>query len=140
MTALTRTLMAAALLVAAAGGSAAQTPDELVERHLTALGGRAALEKLTSRTMIGDLYLSTPGGDLNGPIEVTSAVPNKSRIFISFDLTAAGAGKVVYDERFDGSTGYIINTTEGNRDISGNHLHNLRKQGLRTDAFRLHHE
>lgn len=132
MTLFTRTMMAGALLVVAAGGSAAQTAEELVERHLTALGGRAALEKLTSRVMIGGLALTTPAGDLNGPIEVTTAVPNKSRILIGFDLTAVGGGKELYDERFDGSSGYIINTMDGNRDVSGYHLQNLRNETFPT--------
>jgi hypothetical protein len=132
MTSFARAMMAAVILVAAAGGSAAQTPDEVVERHLKALGGRAALEKLISRTMIGSLALMTPVGDLNGPIEVTTAVPNKSRILIGFDLTAAGGRKELYDERFDGSSGYIVNTMDGNRDISGNHLHSLRNETFPT--------
>ena len=43
------------------------------------------------------LALPTPAGDLNGPIEVTTAVPNKSPM-IGFDLTAVGGGKELYDD------------------------------------------
>jgi hypothetical protein len=120
-------MVATTVILAAAAGSAAQTADELVERHLAAMGGRVALERLTSRTSVGAISVSTPVGDLNGPIEATSAVPNKSRIVINFD-----GGMIVHDARFDGSSGYVINTAAGNRDISGNELHNLRNETFPT--------
>lgn len=137
---ISRITIATALVLGAATVSAAQTADELVERHLAALGGRAVLEKLTSRTMTGSVYLSTPGGDLSGPVEVTTAVPNKSRTLAIFDLSAAGAGKMVYDERFDGSSGYIINTMDVNRDISGHGLHNLRNATFPTPLLDYKHQ
>jgi hypothetical protein len=124
-----RAVTATAVILGAAAGSAAQTADDLVERHLAALGGRAALESVTSRTRIGAISVSTPAGDLNGPIEATSVVPNKSRIFITFDV---GAEPIVYDARFDGSSGYVINTSEGNYDVGGNELHNLRNETFPT--------
>jgi hypothetical protein len=37
----------------------AQTADDIVEKHLTAIGGRAALSKLKSRTTTGTITLST---------------------------------------------------------------------------------
>ena len=127
-----RTVIATAVILGAAAGSAAQTVDDLVERHLGALGGRAALEKLTSRTRIGAISVSTPAGDLNGPIETTNTVPNKSRVFIRFDLSAVGGETIVYDARFDGSSGYVINTSEENYDVRGNELHNLRNETFPT--------
>ena len=102
--------------------AAAQTADEIIQKHLAALGGRAALNNLKSRSMKGTITLSTPGGDIAGPIEVLNEVPNKSRTFIQLDLSSLGLGKVVQDQRFDGTSGYVIDTMQGNRDITGDQL------------------
>ena len=48
-------LALAALLVLPALPAHAQTADEVVEKYLTAIGGRAALSKLTSRTTTGTI-------------------------------------------------------------------------------------
>ncbi|HET9359950.1 MAG TPA: hypothetical protein VFO58_09375, partial [Vicinamibacterales bacterium] len=82
------------LLLCWAHTAAAQTADEIIEKHLAAAGGRAALGKLTSRSMAGTITLSTPGGELSGPFEILSQAPNKSRTLITLDLTALGAGKM----------------------------------------------
>ena len=74
----TRVLLAVSILCAAVAASA-QTVDEIVEKTLTALGGRAALGKVTSRSTSGTMTVSTPGGDISGTIEVLNQAPNKSR-------------------------------------------------------------
>src|SRR6266849_2023240 len=106
-----------ALLVSRAGLARAQTADEIIEKHLTALGGRAALGKLTSRSMTGTISLSTPAGDVSGPVEILSQQPNKSRTLITLDLSSFGAGQMIFDHRFDGASGYVVDTLRGNRDI-----------------------
>jgi hypothetical protein len=121
-------LTVAALLFCFAHTGAAQTADDIIEKHLAASGGRAALGKLTSRSMTGTVSLSTPGGEITGPFELVNQVPNKARTVITLDLTALGAGKMVFEERFDGTTGYVIDTMQGNRELTGNHLENLRNE------------
>jgi hypothetical protein len=106
----------------------AQTVEEVIERHLAASGGRAALEKLTSRAMTGTITVTTPAGDLTGPIEIVNVRPGKERTVIALDLTALGAGKMTVDRRFDGTTGYVIDSLQGNRDLTGLELENLRNQ------------
>ena len=110
--------------------AAAQTADEVIERSLKAVGGREAHEKIKSRSMSGKITVSTPGGDIEGTIEVLNAVPNKTRSLIKADLTALGAGPMVLDQRFDGNTGYALDTLQGNRDITGNQLDNMRNSGF----------
>ncbi len=132
MSILNRAACAALLVIVSATGAAAQTAEEIVERHLTALGGRAALAKLTSRTMTGTITVTIEAGDLQGQLEVTTAPPNKSRTLLGLDLSAFGLDKMVHDERFDGSTGYIIDTQQGNREVTGNQLHNLRNDTFPT--------
>ena len=104
----------------------AQTVDQVVDRCVAALGGRAAHAKLKSRSSIGSITLTTPGGDISGSIEVLNAAPNKVRTLIKADLSSFGAGQLVLDQRFDGTAGYVMDTLQGNRDITGNQLDNLR--------------
>ena len=99
-----------------------QTADEVVEKHLAAMGGRAALEKITSRVMTGTISLTTPGGDLTGSIEVYNAAPNKSRTFVKIDASQFGLGQIVQDQRFNGTSGYTIDTMNGNRELTGDQL------------------
>jgi outer membrane lipoprotein-sorting protein len=115
-----------ALLVLWSVPSLAQTADDIIEKHLAASGGRAALSKLTSRTAIGTITVSTPVGELSGPLEVYAKAPNKSRTLLKLDLTAVGGGQVINDQRFDGSTGYVIDTFNGNREITGSQLEAMR--------------
>ncbi len=104
----------------------AQTADEIVEKHLAASGGREALGKLRSRVVSGTISISTPIGDLPGSLEVFAKAPNKQRTLVKLDLTTLGAGQIVVDQRFDGTVGYVIDTFNGNRDVTGSQLDALR--------------
>jgi hypothetical protein len=59
-------------------------------------------------------------------VDVLNEVPNKSRSLIQIDLSSLGAGPYVLDTRFDGTTGYVLDNLQGNRDMSGNQLDNMR--------------
>ena len=109
-----------------AQAASGQTVDEIIERSLAAVGGRPALATLKSRSMTGTIVLATPAGDIKGSVEMLNAAPNKSRMLMKADLTALGAGEIVVDQRFDGHTGYVLDSLQGNRDITGNQLDNLR--------------
>ena len=67
MTTVSRKLLVAVLLIGWSQVASAQTADEVIEKHLAAIGGRAALAKLESRLMVGTITLSTPGGEVTGP-------------------------------------------------------------------------
>jgi outer membrane lipoprotein-sorting protein len=116
-----------ALLPATPLPAAVQSADEIVEKHLAALGGREALNKLTSRKATGTVVFSTPGGEFKGPIELYNKAPNKARALIKLDLSAAGMTEpMVIDQRFDGTSGRTANSVQGDTDISGNQLENMR--------------
>jgi hypothetical protein len=119
-------LVIAALILGSVQAASAQTADDVVEKYLTAIGGRAALGKLKSRSMIGTITLSTPAGDVSGPVEILNQEPNKSRTLIRVDLSSLGAGPMVFDQRFDGTSGYVLDSLQGNRDITGNQLENMK--------------
>ena len=127
-----RRVAASALLALLAPPALAQTADEVIEKHLAASGGRDALAKLTSRIASGAIALTTPVGELPGTIEMSAERPNKSRTLIRLDLSAAGGGQLVSDQRFDGTTGYVIDTFNGNREITGSQLEAMRNASFPT--------
>jgi outer membrane lipoprotein-sorting protein len=121
----TKTLKHVVLLAALTLSSApalAQTADEIIEKHLAATGGRAAMAKLTSRVAKGTLALTTPVGELKGTVEVYNKQPNRQRTLVKIDASAFGGTEIVNDQRFDGTTGYVIDSFQGNRDITGEQL------------------
>jgi len=123
-----RQLFAASIILGCARLASAQTADEVIEKYLAALGGRATLAKLTSRSMVGTMTLSTPAGEVPGTIEVLNQQPNKVRTLMNIDLSsiAPAAGQLTIDQRFDGTSGYVLDSMRGNRDIIGNQLENMK--------------
>jgi outer membrane lipoprotein-sorting protein len=124
--------LVATLLLARTDVARAQTADEVIEKHLAAIGGREALAKITSRTMTGTIALSTPAGEVTGSIQVFNKAPNKARSLIKVDLTQFGVGELTVDQRFDGTVGYVLDSMQGNRDITGNQLDNMRNNAFPT--------
>ena len=126
MKTITQRLFIAALFLLIAQAAFAQTADEIIEKHLAAIGGRAALAKIKSRVMMGTITASSPVGDVTGSVEIYNQAPNKARTLIKIDLSAVGAGQMVQDQRFDGNVGFVMDTLQGNRDITGNQLDNMK--------------
>jgi hypothetical protein len=118
------------VVLAWASTAASQTADEIIEKSIAAMGGRAAHEKITTRIATGELSIGTPAGDIAGTVEMYGAVPNKQRTVIKADLSALGAGQLVIDQRFDGTTGYAMDSMQGNREITGSQLENMKAQGF----------
>ncbi len=112
--------------------SGAQTADEIIEKHISALGGREALSKLRSRVITGTVIVANPSGDIQGSIEIYSKAPKKTRTFMKLDLKDYGIGEMLFDQRFDGTSGYIIDSINGNRDITGSQLENMRNAAFPT--------
>ena len=108
----------------------AQTADEVIEKHLAATGGRTALGTLTSRVSNGTISLTTPVGELKGTIDLYQKKPNKTRTVVKIDASAIGGGQITTDQRFDGTAGYVIDSFNGNRDITGDQL-----EAMRTGSF-----
>jgi len=110
-----------------ASTASAQTADEVVNKYIAALGGREALGKLTSRRAIGTITVSTPNGDLSGPLEIDSKAPNKTRVAMDLDLSALGVPDKMHNEqRFDGVSAMTLNSMQGDSEITGNQLDNMR--------------
>ena len=119
--------LALVLAPAVAAMQSQPTADEVIEKHLAAIGGRDVLSKLTSRRATGTVSVSTPAGDLSGPAELLSKAPNKVRVRIELDLTPMGLNqKLTVDQKFDGTTGWILDSMQGDRQVTGNQLENMR--------------
>jgi outer membrane lipoprotein-sorting protein len=115
----------------AATVAAQNTADEVVDKHFAALGGRAAIAKITSRRATGKVAITTPTGDLPGTIELTAKAPNKTRALIKLDLTAAGMpDPMVIDQKFDGTAAWVLNSMQGDTAITGNRLDNMRNNAF----------
>ena len=123
-------LAVAAIILAWAPVAFAQTADEVIDKSIAAMGGRAAFEKIKTRLATGELSIGTPAGDIAGTVEMYSAAPNKQRTVIKADLTQFGAGQLLIDQRFDGTTGYAMDSMQGNREITGSQLDNMKAQGF----------
>jgi hypothetical protein len=100
---------------AAAKASAAEpTVDEILDRYAQAMGGRQAVEKVTSRVTKGVFEASTMG--LKGELEIYAKAPNKSftiqKIF--------GIGEVL--DGYDGKIAWSQNPMMGLREKSGGEL------------------
>ncbi len=123
-------------VAAVAGIASAQTADEVVEKHLAAAGGREALGKLTSRHATGTVTISAGGQEISGLVETFAKAPNKMRVSMKLDLTAMGAGEMVVEQRFDGTTGYMLNSMQGDAAITGNQLENMRNAAFPSPLLR----
>jgi hypothetical protein len=114
-------------IIAAGAAPQTQTADQIIEKHLAALGGRAAIQKLTSRKTTGTATLSVQGQEIAGPYESYAKAPNKTRVVIKLDtVPLGGPGEMVIDQRFDGADGIVMNSMQGDTPISGNQLDNMR--------------
>ncbi len=103
----------------------AQTVDDVIEKHLGALGGRGALAKLESRIATGSIVVSTEGADIGGSLEIYFKAPNKSRTYIKLDLSQYGGPEIIIDRRCDGKAAFASNSAQGDQEITGNQLQNL---------------
>jgi hypothetical protein len=91
----------------------AKTPtvQEILAKYVQAIGGRAANEKIKSRTMKGTIELAPMG--VKGTFESFAAAPGKSLTKMSL----TGIGDII--EGYDGTTAWSVNPISGNRDKQG---------------------
>ena len=123
-------ILLAVAVVGCARIASAQTADDIIEKSLTAQGGREAMGKITSRSIKGNIVVTSPAGDLPGTIEVLNQAPNKVRTLLNLDLTAVGAGAMTVDQRFDGSNAYAMDSMRGETEVSGSRLESMRNSAF----------
>ena len=102
--------VAAVAFVSATSQAAAQalpSAAEVVAKHITAIGGKDAISKITSMVQKGTVEIPTAG--LSATVEASYAAPNKS----VNKLTIAGVGEIL--NGFDGTVGWSTNPMQGPR-------------------------
>jgi hypothetical protein len=87
------------------------TADQIIEKYVQALGGKAAIEKLNSRTSKASFEIPAMGA--NGTAEIYEKAPNKTLAII----TIPGYG--VIREAYDGKVAWAEDPTTGIREKSG---------------------
>jgi hypothetical protein len=93
---------------------AGPTVDQIIDKFIQATGGKAAREKLTSRT--GKAQFDIPAMGAGGPMEMYAKAPNKT---ISI-ITIEGFG--VVQQGFDGTVGWANDPQGGLRLMEGGEL------------------
>jgi outer membrane lipoprotein-sorting protein len=91
------------------------TVDDIFAKHIQAVGGKEAIEKITSRSMKGSFDVEA-FGVAGAPVEIFAKAPNKSAMKI--DIPSFG----VVNQVFDGATGWDSNPMTGLRELSGAEL------------------
>jgi len=85
--------------------------DEVLANYVKALGGQAALEKITSRVAKGSFEVS--GIAMSGPVETFAKAPNLRLIVLQMP------GQEVFKDGFDGRVGWEQNPDDGITDKTG---------------------
>ena len=100
--------------------AAAQLPilDQVLDKYIQAIGGKAAIEKLTSRIIKGSLV--APGG--NAPIEIYEKSPNKFLVIINSPVSG------VSQNGFNGAEAWSQNSQRGLREMSGPEVENFKRE------------
>lgn len=97
------------------------SPDELIEKHIAAIGGREALEKVKAMVMTGSFELPAMGA--SGTINVFAKAPNKRLAVINID----GFGEIF--QGFDGERGFSVSPM-GSVDASGQMLEDMKRDSI----------
>jgi hypothetical protein len=92
---------------APAAAAQAKTADEIVNRYIAAMGGEAAIRKITSRIQKGDMEV----GNTATPIEVVTQAPNKR-----VSITKTGQNESI--TAFDGKSGWMGSTGRPAREMA----------------------
>jgi zinc protease len=98
--------------------AAMPTADQIFDRYLKALGGRAAWLKITSRVSTGTIEV--PSMNLSGTVEVREKAPDKMLGIV----TISGAS---FRQAFDGIAGWTDDPQNGLRDQTGAELAESRR-------------
>ena len=101
---------------------ALRTAEQVLNKNIQAIGGRAAIQKVTSRHIKGTLDMA--GFGISAPWELQAKAPNK-RVTI---LDIAGMG--VLKEGFNGKIGWSENPTAGVTEKKGEELAYLRREAV----------
>ena len=99
--------------------------EQIVNKYVQASGGKAAIEKITSRRATGTFELPAMG--VSAPVEMYAKAPNKT--VLTIDIAGFGA----IQRGYNGTVGWDVNPQTGNRELSGGELAQMK---LGADFYR----
>jgi len=95
---------------ASPSGAAMPNVDAIIDRYIAAIGGRAAIEKITSRASLGKIEV--PSMNLSGTVMIHEKAPDKTLQVVIFSGNAFRQG-------FDGTHAWTDDPADGLRLLSG---------------------
>ena len=113
-------------------GQQVPTPnvDQILETYINALGGKAVIQKASSRVSKGTIKV--PGVSLSGTVEIYEKAPNKRLVIVQ--MPGLGAMRT----GFDGRVGWIEEPlSNGPRELSGRELDTVRRDADFYQSIRL---
>ena len=99
---------------AAAKADAMPSVDQILDKYVQALGGKAAIEKVTSTLITGTFELPAMG--MSGSLEIYAKAPNKNAIVINL----SGFGLI--QSGFNGTIAWSQDPQSGLRELTGAEL------------------
>jgi hypothetical protein len=101
--------------------SALPSLDEILDKNIKALGGKEAIEKLSSRSAKGTFDIEAMG--MSGNFESIAKAPNKNAMSINIP------GFGVVNNVFDGEKGWAADPMSGVRELAGAELDAAKRDG-----------
>jgi hypothetical protein len=95
--------------------------DDILAKYVNAIGGKEAIEKITSRVIKGSFNLEA-FGVTDAPMEIFTKAPNKN----ASKIDVPGFGVVT--RVFNGSTGWSSDPMSGLRELSGAELATFKRE------------
>ncbi len=105
------------------------TVDQILEKYVAALGGKAAIQKLNSR--VGKGTFEAPDQNASGTFETYAKAPNKTASVVD----VPGFGQFL--QGFDGSTGWAVAPGAGARTMEGQELSSASRSAEFYQAIKL---
>lgn len=105
------------------------TVDQIIDRCIAAIGGRAAIEKLTTRASMGTIEV--PAMQLSGTVLIHEKAPDKTLQVVLIHGNAFRQG-------FDGKAGWSDDPADGTRVLSGIALDESRRDADFFHPLHLH--
>jgi len=94
--------------------------DQILNRYVQAIGGKAAIERLASMSLTGTMEVSSAG--LTGKVELIAQAPNKYALKV--DIEGIGS----FTQAYDGKAGWAQDPINGLRDVTGVELAQLKRE------------
>jgi hypothetical protein len=109
--------------------SGTPTVDQIIDRYQQAVGGRAAWQKLTSRSSMGTVEV--PSMNLSGTVVIHEKAPDR---ILTIIIIAGSA----FRQGFDGKIGWEDDPQDGLREQTGAELEETKRQADFFGPFDLH--